>query len=72
MSLQDGFLEAPGYLEFSEMHVAINFSIWELREVGPQRLNWFFLVDFLVTVCSNIFSQRLKCLTSEDLRKGVI
>lgn len=44
-----------GIFMVSDMHVANNLSVWKLREVRPQRLNWFFLVDFLVTVCSNLF-----------------
>lgn len=48
-----------------------NLSVWDLKELGPQEPNEFFLVDFLVTMWSNVFYQSLKYLTSEDLGKGV-
>ena len=63
---------SAGIFRFSKMHVANNLRIWKMRVAGPQRPNWFFLVDFLGTMWSNIFYQSLKCLTSEDLGKGVI
>ena len=44
-----------------------NLSVWDLRKVGSQQLNWF----FFVTKWCNIFYQHLKYLISEDLGKGV-
>lgn len=79
MFYQSLYWDSPGWVagdtgifRFSKMHMANNLSIWESREVTPQRLPWLFLEDSSVIMWSTMFYKSLKCTTSEDVGKGVI